>query len=206
MDTKGNLYGTTALGCDLSCTYFPTFGCGVVFEIDKATGTESVLYAFTGADGFLPGGALYLDAGDIYGTTVNGGAEDYGVVFKLNPNNQEETVLYSFTGGTDGGEPYAGFVTDRAGNFYSTAVVGGDLSCPSPNGPPGCGVVFKLSKTTGKETVLYSFSGKADGSLPYAGLVRDATGTLYGTATQGGNPSCSGEFVAGCGTVFKLAP
>ena len=63
-----------------------------------------------------------------------------------------------------------------------------------------------LNKTTGTETVLYSFTGGADGAVPGVSLLRDAGGNLYGAASQGGNPSCSGQFVAGCGTVFKLAP
>ena len=203
MDSKGNLYGTTALGGDLSCTYYPTVGCGVVFEIDKSTGKESVLYAFTGGDGFFPAGALYRDkAGSLYGTTLYGGG--YGNVFKLD-TNQKETVLYNFTGGTDGGDPDAGLITDAAGNFYSTTSLGGDLSCSTPMGA-GCGVVFKLNKTTNKETVLYSFTGKADGAVPAVSLLRDAAGNLYGTTYEGGDPLCSGKGITGCGTVFKLAP
>jgi uncharacterized repeat protein (TIGR03803 family) len=75
-------------------------------------------------------------------------------------------VLYSFTGLTDGGVPGGGLIEDTAGNFYSTANSGGDLSCSVPNSAAGCGVVFKLNKTTGKETVLYTFTGGADGAVP----------------------------------------
>jgi hypothetical protein len=113
--------------------------------------------------------------------------------------------LYSFTGGTDGGDPDAGLITDPAGNFYSTTNLGGDLSCSTPGGT-GCGVVFKLNKTTTKETVLYSFTGGADGAVPAVSLLRDAAGNFYGTAYEGGDPSCSGTDITGCGTVFKLAP
>jgi uncharacterized repeat protein (TIGR03803 family) len=207
-DAAGNLYGTTFLGGDLSCTspLGPGNGCGLVFKINKATGNEGVLHRFNGTDGAAPGAALYIDkSGDLYGTTFYGGSFDFGVVFKLD-TNRNETVLYAFAGGTDGGEPDGALITDAAGNFYSTANEGGDLSCSDPIASPGCGVVFMLNKTTGVETVLYSFTGGADGAVPAVTLIRDAAGNLYGTAMDGGNPSCSGQFIAGCGTVFKLAP
>jgi uncharacterized repeat protein (TIGR03803 family) len=207
-DAAGNLYGTAFLGGNLNCPspVGPGAGCGLVFKINKATGKVGVLHRFNGADGALPSAALYIDkSGDLYGTTAYGGALGFGVVFKLD-TNRIETVLYSFTGGADGGEPDGGLIEDAAGNFYSTATEGGDLSCTNPLVSPGCGVVFMLNKTTGNETVLYSFTGGADGAVPAVSLIRDAAGNLYGTAMQGGNPSCSGQFVAGCGTVFKLAP
>jgi uncharacterized repeat protein (TIGR03803 family) len=208
MDAAGNLYGTVSLGGDLSCPspFGPGVGCGLIFKINKSTGKEGVLHRFNGTDGAFPSAALYLDeSGDLYGTTLYGGASGFGVVFKLD-KNRKQTVLYSFTGGTDGGEPDGGLIEDAAGNFYSTADAGGDLSCINPLVPAGCGVVFMLNKTTGKETVLYSFTGGADGAVPAVSLIRDAAGNLYSTAMQGGNSSCSGQFVAGCGTVFKLAP
>jgi uncharacterized repeat protein (TIGR03803 family) len=91
-----------------------------------------------------------------------------------------------------------------AGDLYGTTFFGGNLSgC----GGLGCGVVFKLDKA-GKETVLYSFTGGADGANPYVGLVRDEEGNFYGTTGYGGDlaspqPSCGG---IGCGVVFKLKP
>jgi uncharacterized repeat protein (TIGR03803 family) len=208
IDAAGNLYGTAALGGALSCPspYGPNTGCGIVFKISKATGKESVLHRFSGADGASPGAALYRDkVGNLYSTTFYGGTGNFGTVFKLDTSNKE-SVLYSFTGGTDGGFPDGALIPDASGNFYSTTNSGGDLSCSVPNSAPGCGVVFMLNKTTGTETVLYSFTGGADGAVPGVSLLRDAGGNLYGAASQGGNPSCSGQFVAGCGTVFKLAP
>lgn len=102
------------------------------------------------------------------------------------------TVLYSFTGGTDGGNPDAGLMRDAAGNLYGTTYAGGDLNCIPPY---GCGTVFKVDKS-GRETVLHSFTG-SDGFSPYAVLVRDPAGNLYGTTS-----SSSGEYV--WGTVFRL--
>jgi len=211
-DAAGNLYGTTEYGGDLKC--FPGVGCGVVFKLNPDTGEETVLYTFTGGtDGAGANAGLIRDAaGNLYGTTPEGGhlnceAEDdlphpggCGVVFKLDTTGNE-TVLHSFTGAADGSFPEAGVIRDAAGNLYGTTSAGGDPNCVIV---PGCGVVFKLD-TTGKETVLYAFTGESDGAFPTAVLIRDATGNLYGTAENGGDLNCilSPE---GCGVVFKLKP
>jgi uncharacterized repeat protein (TIGR03803 family) len=170
----------------------------VVFKIDP-TGTESVLYNFTGGmDGGDPAGGLVQDAaGNLYGTTRDGGAYGQGIVFKLDPTGNE-TVLYSFTGGADGAGPLATLVRDEAGNLYGTAIYGGIYSFGS-----GSGVVFKVN-STGTETVLHAFTGGADGSSPNAGLIQDSAGNLYGTTTGGGDLSLRGG--VGCGVVFKLDP
>ena len=102
------------------------------------------------------------------------------MVFKLDPSGKE-TVLYTFTGAADGGFPVSGLIADAAGNLYSTTGGGGNTSAPNCVFT-GCGVVFKLDRS-GNETVLYTFTGGADGSGPSAGLVRDAAGNLYGTTT-----------------------
>ena len=96
-------------------------------------------------------------------------------------------ALYSFTGGSDGGDPFPAVIRDAAGNLYGTTDYAGTSFA---------GVVFKVSKT-GTETVLYSFTGGADGQYPYAPLVRDAAGNLYGTTQYGGTSSI--------GVVFKLS-
>ena len=103
--------------------------------------TESVLYSFTGGpDGGNPYAGVTLDSlGNLYGTTVNGGAFGYGVVFKVDTTGAE-TVLHAFTNGADGGNPYGGVVLDSAGNLYSTTIQGGK-SC----GGIGCGVVYKAT-------------------------------------------------------------
>ena len=109
-------------------------------------------------------------------------------MFKLDKTNKE-TVLHSFAGGTADGEfPYAGLVRDTSGNLYGTTYQGG---------ASGWGTVFKVDGTD-KETLLHSFAYSTDGGYPYAGLVRDTAGNLYG-ATENGGP-------AGAGTVFKLVP
>jgi uncharacterized repeat protein (TIGR03803 family) len=192
-DAAGDLYGTTYGGGSSKCSQ----GCGVVFMVDKA-GNETVLYSFTGTggDGGNPFAGLVRDAaGNLYGTTFHGGASGAGTVFNLD-NTGKETVLYSFTGLPDGEGPHAGLLRDAAGNLYGTTEEGGSGACSFGGFDYGCGTVFMLD-TAGKETVLYSFSGTGgDGAVPYAGLVRDAAGNLYGTTSGGG---ASSE-----GTVFKL--
>jgi uncharacterized repeat protein (TIGR03803 family) len=142
-------------------------------------------------------------AGNLYGTTISGGASGTGVVFKLSPAGTE-TVLYDFTGGADGAFPQGGLIRDAAGNLYGTTRSGGDTSaCASQ----GCGVVFELIRCRSAPSgydfrVLYTFTGGADGGNSQAGLVLDAGGNLYGTTAGGGSSACSG----GCGVVFKLSP
>jgi len=196
-DEHGNLYGTTAYG--------GTYGAGVVFKLDRH-GKESVLYTFTGgADGGSPQDSLLRDQdGNLYGTTAGGGSYGAGVVFKLDSSGNE-TVLHTFTNGADGGTPIAGLIADDAGNLYGTASTGGNGGQSCPFGPSGCGLVFQID-TSGNENVLYTFTGGADGSSPYGGLLRDEAGNLYGTTTDGGDlvdPNC---ITYGCGTVFKLDP
>ncbi len=130
LDAAGNLYGTTSQGG------VGGSNGGMVFKMDKA-GTETVLHTFEESDGWYPGfGSLLLDSqGNLYGTTEEGGADNYGVVFKIDSTGNE-SVLYSFTGGEDGSTPWAGLIKDRAGNFYGTTAEGGAY---------GYGVVFKLS-------------------------------------------------------------
>ena len=190
-DAQGNLYGTAEFGGDPACT--PS-GCGTVFKLDT-TGKETVLYHFTGTggDGANPVSDLVLDAqGNLYGTTEYGGNLGYGTVFKLDTTGNE-TVLHSFNGVPDGRQPEAGLVRDTQGNLYGTTYYGGSSKCYAPI---GCGTVFKVD-TTGKETVIYSFTGKT-GKFPAAGLVMDAQGNLYGTTRKGGGYNF--------GTVFEVDP
>jgi uncharacterized repeat protein (TIGR03803 family) len=107
-----------------------------------------------------------------------------------------EQVLYTFTANGDGWGPYASLITDSAGNLYGTTKGGGSANF---------GIVFKLTSNGGSytESVLNSFKGgTSDGASPYAALIMDSAGNLYGTTTAGGSNNCSG----GCGTVFKLSP
>jgi uncharacterized repeat protein (TIGR03803 family) len=157
--------------------------------------TYRVLFQFrSGAGGANPNAGLVLDlSGNLYGTTASDGAFDSGVVFELNSNGKE-SVLHSFTGtGGDGEYPLAGLVRDADGNLYGTTYDGGTYG--GVCGSSGCGTVFKVD-ANGKETRLHRFSGNPDGWVPYAGLVRDAAGNLYGVTLNGGTYNS--------GTVFKI--
>jgi uncharacterized repeat protein (TIGR03803 family) len=214
-DTAGNLYGAAGGGGNTSTSCpFGSRGCGVVFKLDPL-GNETVLYTFTGgADGAIPGSLIQDRAGNLYGTTYYGGVTSSscplygscGVVFKLDSAGRRYKVLYTFTGGVDGANPNAGLIPGKDGNLYGTTLLGGNTSS-SCSQPGGCGVVFKLEPTGGGYSVLYTFTGGADGANPEAGLIQDPAGDLYGTTSVGGNPSGSCFFDNGtCGVVFKLDP
>ena len=209
MDAAGNLYGTTEYGgrgISDYCLMGHHPGCGTVFELSPRPGggwTESVLYSLTGAaDGSQAFGTLISDsAGNLYGTTADGGSFGEGTVFELSPGeggDWTKTVLHSFGEGYDGSVPYAGVISDSAGNLYGTTTAGGQAGgmCQIH----GCGTVFELSPSAGgwTETVLYSFEGPPDGAQPWGSLIMDAAGHMYGTTVLGG-PS-------GGGTVFELSP
>ena len=192
-DTAGNLYGTTALGGD--------HGDGTVFELTPLEGggwTEKKLHNFykNGTDGFYPEAGLIFDAaGNLYGTTSWGGDHRAGTVFEMMPNGSggwTEKVLYSFGNGTDGAYLYAGLIFDTAGNLYGTTSGGGDY---------GGGTVFELTPQEGggwTEKKLHNFYYGTDGSGPFASLIFDAEGNLYGTTTYGGSHNG--------GTVFEITP
>jgi uncharacterized repeat protein (TIGR03803 family) len=187
-DSEGNLFGTTVEGGHSGCN--GGNGCGTVFKL-ATSGTETALYLFTGgSDGASPYAGLAKDrAGNLYSTTYVGGANNLGTVFKLAPNGAE-TVLLSFRGyPNDGQFPWAGLIRDNAGNLYGTTTSGGTIS--------NDGTAFKLAPD-GTETILHSFTNQSDGGNPYAAMIMDKTGNLYGTAPYGG--------ATGYGVVFKLAP
>jgi uncharacterized repeat protein (TIGR03803 family) len=204
IDVKGTLYGTTAYGgggpvgaCDIYNYYY---GCGVVFSLDTATGTEKMLYAFCSksncADGGLPQAGLVQTNGILYGTTSQGGdtgcggGRGCGTVFALDLGKGTLKVLHAFQGGTDGADPYGRLISVN-GTLYGTTLDGGDTAC-------NCGTVFSLDPGTGAEKVLYSFLGdRIDGAGPYAGLI-NVMGTLYGTTYGGGKHNH--------GTAFSLKP
>jgi uncharacterized repeat protein (TIGR03803 family) len=191
-DAAGNLYGTTAFG--------GTSGAGIVFELANpeapAGWTESILYNFSGgSDGSQPYGGLIFDsAGNLYGTTFQGGASNAGTVYELTPGKGgawTETVLYSFAGGADGSGPQSDLNFDQAGNLFGTTTGGGS---------PGNGIVFQLTPGQGgswTETVLHRFMTN-EGTSPRAAVIFDRKGSLYGTLANDG--------VFGAGAVFRLKP
>jgi uncharacterized repeat protein (TIGR03803 family) len=179
----GSLYGTTNTGGD--------GGGGTVFRLDT-TNTLTTLHSFVteGSDGDGPPSRLVSINGDLYGVAEFGGVSSClcGVIFKMTKSGTE-TVLHSFTGGADGAYPQS-LIRDSAGNLYGvTAAAGSNL---------GAGTVFKLD-TAGVFTMLYTFTGGADGGVPRGRLIRDNTkGTLRGATAAGGDSSCN------CGVVFEL--
>ena len=164
-------------------------------------GTETVAYSFAGdEDGEYPSTDLVVDAaGNLYGTTVQGGEFGGGTVFRLSPASVGfvHTVLYSFTGGSDGGQPYGGVTLDAHGNLYGTAVVGGSGGACVED---GCGVAYKLTNSGGTwtQTVIHNFTGGDDGYGPGAGLTFDKKGNLYGMTPTGG--------AYGLGVIYQLKP
>ena len=145
--------------------------------------------------------------GNFYGTTYSGGiagcAQDFGcgTVFKIAPDGSE-AIVYKFQGGSDGAAPFSSLILDKMGNLYGTTSAGGGSGC---NGG-GCGTVFKIAPD-GTETILHAFQGGSDGAVPYAAVIADQSGNLFGTTSLGGDPKhfCTGQ-ISGCGTVFELAP
>jgi uncharacterized repeat protein (TIGR03803 family) len=158
-----------------------------------AASATKLIYSFGGsADGEYTDTELVRDsAGNLYGTSVQGGIFGGGTVFQVTPSGVH-TVLYDFTGAADGGEPYKGVTLDAQGNLYGTAVTGGGGSCEG-----GCGVVFKLTNAGGTwtQTVIHTFRG-ADGSGPGSPVAIDKNGDVYGTTPTGG--------ANGAGVVYQL--
>ena len=187
--SDGNLYGTTLSG--------GTQGRGTVFKITKG-GTFSTLYSFCAqsgcADGEFPQtGLVQASNGNLYGTTILGGAYGSGTIFELTLSGAL-TTLYSAcsqTGCPDGNYLYAGLIQARDGNLYGIMQVGGAHNS---------GTIYRIT-LSGTLTTLYSFCSQpacADGQYPAAGLVQATNGNLYGTTADGG--------VHGDGTVFSIAP
>jgi len=190
-DQAGNIYGTTFNGGSTNCGG----GCGVVYELVHSGNnwTENVLYSFSGPDGSHPWAGLTFDqAGNLYGTTSGGGANNLGTVFELSPSNGSWTLqtLHTFQG-SDGANPYPGLIFDAAGNLYGAS---------SSMGPNSGGTVFELSPSGNGWTfnTLYNFTGPNGGLYPgpVANLAFDQHGNLYGTT------HLDGAF--NFGAVFKL--
>jgi uncharacterized repeat protein (TIGR03803 family) len=188
-DKSGNLYGTTYAG--------GAHGYGTVFELKVSGGvwTETVLYSFTAGttDGAYPEAPLTFDAaGNLYGTTYQGGASDYGTVFELalSKGKWTESIIHSFGGYPDDGSyPKAGVTFDAKGNLYGTTLYGGTSNE---------GSVFQMKPSKGKwseEAAIISFASTS-GAYPYAPLLVGKSGYFYGTTYQGG--------ANGYGAVYRI--
>ena len=136
------------------------------------------------------GGVVFDDAGNLYGTTSQGGAYGGGIIYEISRTGVE-SVLYSFTGGNDGFNPVAGVSIDAKGNLFGTTSLGG---------ADGNGVVFELAKSGSSwtESTLYTFQGLSDGQNPVGGVIVDKNGNLFGSTFFGGDD--------GGGNVYELSP
>lgn len=183
-DSAGNIYGTNVQGgTDVYC--------GTAFELSNQGWQPSILWNFgEGHDGCQPWAGLILDRlGNLYGTTVSGGQYGYGTIFELyrSGSGWQETILYNFQGRLDGGSPYRGVIMDAAGNLYGGAGTGGAFRS---------GTIFELTPSGSgwNFQVLYALPPRSGG--PFANVVMDNAGNLYGTTTGGGKYEQ--------GAVFKL--
>jgi uncharacterized repeat protein (TIGR03803 family) len=195
MDAAGNLYGTTNGG--------GPNGGGIAFELTpKASGgwSEKLVHSFgfVSLDGTGPNAGLIFDAsGNLYGTTINGGAYGDGTVFELTlaaGGGWAEKILHHFRqNGRDGFFPFGSLILDAAGNLYGTTQGGGRYYY---------GTVFELTPTARgpwSESILHDFNQNGtDGGTPLSNLIFDAAGDLYGTTAAGGT--------YGYGTAFELIP
>ena len=190
-DHSGNLYGSTYIGMRSLGTVYqlvPSGGNWVGTEIHDFTG---------GVDGAYPvSGVIFDSLGNLYGTTSAAGSGNGGTVFELSPSGDswEYRVLYSFTGPNNDRQvvgPVGTLVMDSSGNLYGTTI---------SDGAHGYGAVFKLTPANGSWTYtsLHDFTNGSDGGYPYANLVFDTQGNIYGTASSGG--------AFGQGVVFEITP
>jgi uncharacterized repeat protein (TIGR03803 family) len=212
LGADGDLYGAVSAGGNGDCTPLP--GCGAIFRMGTDGSGYSLPRVFADfASSATPQGGLIQGAdGALYGTTQFGEGsgvancpqgQGCGTVFRLAADGSV-SYLHSFAGtnaaeGTnDGAYPSGSLLDGGDGNFYGTTRAGGSSGC---NGT-GCGTVFKVRADGSGYTLLYSFSGGADGSQPLdVRLIRGGDGKLYGTTAAGGGSGCGG---GGCGTVYKL--
>ena len=192
LDNKtGTLYGTTEdAGNQLCQNYFDT-GCGTIFSLSPSGKgwKETVLYRFQGgSDGANPRAPLVpRPDGNLYSTTTTGGGIQGGIgtAFRIKPGTWKEEVIFRFSSYQQGAYPQGAVAFDRKGNLYGL----------TPNGGADAGVAFELIPNPlgeWKEVVLYDNVG-----LPYAGVLLDPRGNVYGTADS------NGDFNEG--SVFELS-
>jgi uncharacterized repeat protein (TIGR03803 family) len=187
-DSGGNLFFTTAQG-----------GIDGIFEWVKSTRTLLNLASFNGTNGFEPLAGLTIDSsGDLFGTTSFGGANGEGTVFEWVKGTGTLVTLANFNGGAPGtsdrgSTPAAGLVEDANGNLFGTTEYSGVF---------GYGTIFEWQRSSGNLVTLASFDSIVVGAYPVAGLVEDANGNLFGTASAGGIGTTIGGNRSG-GTVFE---
>jgi len=202
IDSSGNVWGATQIGGTGICTYSKnSHGCGVVYKLTPGSGgkwTESVVYNFIrgGGNAVNPSAGFFLRNGHVFVTSVSGG-DGLGAFFELNPSQKAWTqqVLYRFYGYPDGEQPIGRLATGPHGELFGVTEWGGYKDV---------GTIFVLrdSDQGWRESVLYSFGGKYDGYTPFAGVVSDSQGHLYGTTLSGGEArGCDG---LACGTVYEI--
>jgi len=207
IDSHGVLYDTNASGGNLTGPCGITLvGCGSVYLLRPTSQPgggwiEKTLYTFTGGDdGASPAAGVTIGPGGVlYGTAELKGAAGLGTAFSLTPPGAPggewvEATLHTFGEGIDGGAPAGALAIDASGILYGTTKYGGTANC---------GTVFSLTPPANAgelwtESVLYSFTGEADGSLPDGGVVLGPGGVLYGSTSFGG--AYNG------GTVYSLTP
>jgi uncharacterized repeat protein (TIGR03803 family) len=204
-DGAGDFYGTTYFG--------GAYNAGAVVKVTQA-GVLTTLYSFCTQkplcpDGTAPNsGVLEGPDGNLYGTTVGGGAYGDGTLFRLTPKG-DFTLLHSFNNLVDGSAPF-GLMLGGDGNLYGLTSSGGanNATCFALGAEDGCGSLFK-STLAGEFTLFYSFcaqSNCADGFTP-GELAQGTDGNLYGVTEQGGKyPCASGGLATGCGTIFNITP
>lgn len=198
LGTDGNFYGTTFYGGSVNGVYN---GNGVFFRITPS-GAYTPVYTFCSLSGCLDGGQptaglVQGTDGNFYGTTICCGTHLYsnyfgGTIFKITPTGKL-TVLYNFCSQpncADGGEASAGLIQGTDGNFYGTAVAGGET---------GNGTIFQITPE-GVYTVLHSFD-YTDGNVANSLLTQGTDGTIYGQTAAGGTGPCINT---GCGVIFSL--
>jgi uncharacterized repeat protein (TIGR03803 family) len=184
MDSQGNFYGTTRFGGSPS-------GYGRVFEVSGSSHSISTLAVFNGVSGENPQGVFADGAGDLFGTTVNGG-NGGGTVYEIAAGSNAITVLTKAPS-SSGGYFNASLVSDKEGNVYGTTESGGAF---------GGGTVFKISAGSHNYSTVASFNSATGGAVPYAQMISDAAGDLFGLTA---NPARVFEIPAGTNTIETLA-
>ena len=199
MDTSGNLYGTTRYGGEAWDPALPhSSGYGTVFEVAVGSGTVTTLAAFSGSNGAGPETGLIMDSsGNLYGCTTWGGlgwhptsqppwVSGSGTVFELAASSGSLVTLASVNNVSENPTCFGTLVMDSSGNLYGTTYT---------DRLKGDGTVFEVANSSGTVTTLALFNG-SNGNTPFAGLLMDSSGNLYGTTESGG--------ANGDGTVFEL--